>query len=78
MKHIKSGWISWVIPPLAGMIIFVFGGISLAQAEPPLRLSPGDVLSGFLSSTIGALSPSSASIKVQAECSHELEQCWES
>jgi len=45
-----------------------------AQAEPPIHLSPGDILGGLLG---GAMRGPSAPIRLQAECSHELEQCWD-
>ncbi len=78
MKRRGSGWASWFTLFLAGMLIIISAGISSAQAEPPTRLSPGDMLNGLFGSAMDLLSPSSAPIKVQAECSHELEQCWES
>jgi len=76
IKHIKPGWKSWVMLPLAGMIIFIFGGISPAQAEPAGGLTPaGKVLMDLLGATVGS-SSSYAPIKLQAECSHEIEECW--
>jgi len=46
------------------------------QAEPPIHLSPGDILGGLLGGTVGSVSPSYAPTRVLAECSHEIEECW--
>jgi len=78
MKHIKSGLKPWVMLPLAGMIIFIFGGILPAQAEPAGGLTPaGKILMGLLGGTVGS-SSSYAPIKLQADCSADLEKCWDS
>ncbi|VAX14651.1 hypothetical protein MNBD_GAMMA24-2620 [hydrothermal vent metagenome] len=76
MKRIELGYKSWLTPLLSCMLIITLAGISPAQAEPPVRLSPSDILSSLLGSMVGGLSPSYAPIRVQAECSHELGQCW--
>ncbi|HEB55778.1 MAG TPA: hypothetical protein ENI98_05625 [Gammaproteobacteria bacterium] len=78
MKRIESEWMLWLTPLLSCMVIITLSGISPAQAEPPVHLSPGDILSGLFGGMVGGLSPSYAPIRVQAECSHELEQCWKS
>ncbi len=77
MKHVKFAWASWVIPPLVVMIILISGTISLAQAEQTGGLTPaGKILMDLLGATIGS-SSSYAPIKLQAECSHEIGECWE-
>jgi len=77
MQHIKSGWKSWLMLPLACMAIFILGGISPAQAEQTGGLTPaGELLMGLLGGTVGS-SSSYAPIKLQADCSADLGKCWE-
>lgn len=76
MRQTERGWKSCLMLPLLGAIMFILGGLSPVRAEPSAHISPGDLISNLLSSTVGALSPSSAPLKVLAKCSHELEQCW--
>ncbi len=75
MKRTESSWESW-LTLLLGMVMMTLGGISPARAEPPIHLSPGDILGGLIGGSVGALSPPSAPIRLQAECSHEQEECW--
>ncbi len=61
----------------AVMIVFILGGISPAQAEQTGGTTPaGELLMNLLGSTIGS-SASYAPIKLQADCSADLEKCWE-
>jgi len=77
MQHIKSGWKSWLMLPLACMAIFILGGISPAQAEQTGGLTPAvELLMGLLGGTVGS-SSSYAPIKLQADCSADLGKCWE-
>jgi len=64
--------------PLAAMAFFVFGGVSSVQAEQSKGLTPaGELLMGMLRATDGSR-PSYAPIKLQADCSAELGECWDS
>lgn len=51
----------------------LFGLQMQAEAEPPIHLSPGDILGVFG----GAMRGPSAPIRLQAACSSELGGCWE-
>jgi len=53
--------------------IVLFGLYVQAQAEPPVHLSPADIL-GLLG---GVMDGPSAPIRLQAECGHELHECWD-
>ncbi len=61
---------------LAGLLL-AMSGMPTAQAEPPVRLSPGDLLKGLISG-VGSTLSEPAPLKVQRVCSREIEACWES
>lgn len=48
-------------------VIALFGLHMQAQAEPPIHLSPSDILGGLLGGTVGAVSSSYAPTRVLAE-----------
>ena len=78
MEQIKSGWKSRLIAKVAGMVILIIAGSLSVHAENSKELTPaGKFLMDFFSAA-DDLSSSNAPIKLQAECSHELGQCWKS
>ncbi len=79
MKQTESKWnvVQHGIWLLVAMILFIFGAISPAQAEPTGGLTTaGKILMDLLGSTVGALD-SAAPIRLQANCSADLGKCWE-
>jgi len=77
MKQTESGWKSRGMLLFAGIVMMIVGGMLPVQAEPPIHLSPGDILGGVLGGTVGALSLSNAPIRLQTGCSADLGKCWE-
>lgn len=76
MRNNKLGWKSLFVLLLAGALFFVFGGRSRVPADPPQGLTPvGEILMKILGATAGS-SASYAPIKLQADCSADLEDCW--
>ena len=59
------------------VLLLAILGAPYTQAEPPVHLSPVDLLGGLIGGVGNALSEP-APLKVQRVCSHELGACWES
>ncbi len=67
----------WPIKLLLPCVLIALYMHNPAQAEPPQRMSPGEMLHGLVGGTVSALTEP-VPIKVQRACSHETGECWES
>lgn len=76
MKQPEFRWQWQIIQLLSGVLMALFL-YSPAQAEPPQKMSPGEMVGGTIGAVVNALTEP-APIKVQRACSDETGKCWES
>jgi len=72
--------VALVVLLFVGILIAMTGESLIAQraeAEPPQKMSPGEMLGGIVAG-VGSALTEPAPIKVQRACSDETGKCWES